>query len=136
MATDAPTLLSEANCFNCYTATPYALQLMKLSLLAQIVLQGDPMADVTPQALLAQANCFNCYAANPYMLQLMELALLVQVVDNGGGGGGGGLAFSTGTGSPEGVVSGSPGNTYWDTNADTYYVKVTGTGTNTGWAIH
>lgn len=88
MATDAQTLMAEANCFSCYAATPYALQLMKLSLLSQLVTQGDPMADVTPQALMAQASCFNCYASNPYMLQLMELALLAQVVNGGGAGGG------------------------------------------------
>jgi hypothetical protein len=55
---------------------------------------------------------------------------------SGGGGVGGGLAFTTGAGSPEGAVSGSPGDTYWNTSNDTYYVKVTGSATNTGWAIH
>lgn len=53
-----------------------------------------------------------------------------------GGGGGSGLTFSTGSGSPEGVVVGSPGDTYWDTLNDFYYVKVTGTATNTGWEVH
>lgn len=54
----------------------------------------------------------------------------------GGGGGGSGLTFSTGSGSPEGSVVGSPGDSYWDTTNNLYYVKVTGTATNTGWAIH
>lgn len=49
---------------------------------------------------------------------------------------GGGLVFSTGTGSPEGVVTGSPGDTYWDTGPNFEYVKVTGSATTTGWAIH
>lgn len=59
-----------------------------------------------------------------------------QIADNAGGGGGGGLAFSTGTGSPEGAVTGSPGDTYWDTATDFKYTKVTGIATNTGWFVH
>ena len=38
----------------------------------------------------------------------------------------------SGSGSPEGVVQGSPGYTYWDLTNGTFYVKNTGTGT-TGW---
>ena len=45
-------------------------------------------------------------------------------------GGGSGLS---GAGSPEGVVIGNPGWTYWDTTNLVLYVKNTGTGTNTGW---
>lgn len=37
-----------------------------------------------------------------------------------------------GTGSPEGVVSAAPGSTYLDTDADSLWMKDTGTG-NTGW---
>jgi hypothetical protein len=88
-----------------------------------------------PQSLLDEARCYFCYSSNAYSLMLMELALLAQIV-NAGGGGGGGLAFSTGSGSPEGVVTGNPGDTYWDDDTGNYYVKVTGTATNTGWAIH
>ncbi len=54
----------------------------------------------------------------------------------GGGGGGGGSAFTTGHGAPEGVTVGSPGDRYWDLDTDFEYTKLTGTGTNTGWAIH
>ena len=53
-----------------------------------------------------------------------------------GGGGAGGLAFSTGAGSPEGVVVGSPGDSYWDTTNDFEYRKVTCIATNTGWKVH
>lgn len=88
-----------------------------------------------PQTLLSEAKCYNCYAGNPYALQLMALSLLVQIIA-GGGGGGGGLAFSTGSGSPEGVVTGSPGDTYWDLDGNFKYTKVTGSATDTGWAIH
>lgn len=41
-------------------------------------------------------------------------------------------ASNTGSGSPEGVVTASPGGTYFDTSADSLWYKKTGTG-NTGW---
>ncbi len=44
-------------------------------------------------------------------------------------------AGASGVGSPEGVVTASPGATYWDTAGQFFYVKDSGTG-NTGWAIH
>jgi hypothetical protein len=46
------------------------------------------------------------------------------------------LQFTRGSGSPEGVYSGKPGDTYWDADENHYYVKVTGVNTTTGWAIH
>lgn len=46
----------------------------------------------------------------------------------------GGSGNATGTGSPEGVVSASPGAGYLDTATGNFYVKQTGTG-STGWAI-
>lgn len=49
------------------------------------------------------------------------------------GGGGSGVVYnSSGNGTPEGVVSGAPGRTYWDALNSVFYVKKTGTG-NTGW---
>lgn len=40
----------------------------------------------------------------------------------------------SGSGSPEGAVSASPGATYVDTDAPTqFYYKASGVGTNTGW---
>jgi len=49
----------------------------------------------------------------------------------------GGCRWQSGSGSPEGVVTGSPCDTYWRTDASlsnpAIYVKLTGTGT-TGWA--
>jgi hypothetical protein len=47
-----------------------------------------------------------------------------------------GLAFTVGTGSPEGAVTGNPGDTFWDQATDQEYRKITGVGTSTGWAIH
>ena len=46
-----------------------------------------------------------------------------------GGSGSGGLS---GVGSPEGVVTASPGTTYLDTSTNGFWVKNTGNG-NTGW---
>lgn len=80
MATDAQTLLAEAKCYRCYDT----LDLIKVSLLAQLLRLANPMADTSPQALLAYAKCYSCYGANAYQLQLMELALLAQLVGTGG----------------------------------------------------
>lgn len=61
----------------------------------------------------------------------MQFAILIslfcQILDNGGTRGG--LA---GTGSPEGVVTANPGQTYVDTLTGDFYWKGSGTG-NTGW---
>lgn len=84
MAVDSQTLLAASNCYMCNT--PGEWQLMKLSLLRQIALSMNSMADVTPQGLINQANCYNCFG-NPGMWQLMELALLAQIAQNGGSGG-------------------------------------------------
>jgi hypothetical protein len=39
----------------------------------------------------------------------------------------------SGSGSPESVVTADPGTTYWDATNNIFYVKDSGTGTNTGW---
>lgn len=92
MATDPQTLLSAANCYTCQL--PGEWQLMKLSLLRQILLQLSPMADTSPQALLSQANCYNCYG--PGLWPLLELALLSQIVNQGMGGGSSQIVAYTG----------------------------------------
>jgi hypothetical protein len=48
---------------------------------------------------------------------------------------GGVASFSAtyGAGSPEGVVVGSIPDMYWDTTNQVFYIKKSGTGTNTGW---
>jgi len=89
MATDAPTLLSQANCYACYAASSFDLRLMRLALLVGIV-NGNTSMATDPKSLLASAQCFACYAANPYMLELIEMGLLVQILQNGSAGGGGG----------------------------------------------
>jgi hypothetical protein len=134
MATDAQTLLTEAQCYECNGANDYSLLLMKLALLRQILLASNPVADTTPQALLADASCFSCYASTPYMLQLMELALLAQIVDAGGGGGGGSLV-TLGVVNPEGVVTDNPGALYWNKAGKVLWVKETGVGSVGWWQI-
>jgi len=66
--------------------------------------------------------------------------LLVKILNslNAGGGGGGGGGSGTGqsgivgTGSPEGVVTATPGTSYLDGSTGAYWDKQTGNG-NTGW---
>lgn len=81
-ATDPATLLASANCYQCYQGTD---TLMMLALLRQIVLNGNPMADVSPQALLEQAKCYRCYQGTEWLL---ILALLSQIASGTAGGGG------------------------------------------------
>lgn len=59
------------------------------------------------------------------------IAVFYQLLQNGTGGGGtgGGLA---GIGSPEGVVTANPGQTYLDTGTGGFWVKFMGAG-STGW---
>jgi hypothetical protein len=54
-----------------------------------------------------------------------------------GGGNGGGVSMAAGllygNGSPEGVVTGSPGNIYTRLDTGGFWNKITGEGTTTGW---
>ena len=70
-------------------------------------------------------------AQDPLQVLAAKLAYWASQVT--GGGGGGGSVFTVGTGDPEGVVTGSPGDRFWDSTNDFQYTKVTGTATNTGW---
>ena len=63
----------------------------------------------------------------------IEQKILGAIVDGLGGSGAGGAGLS-GTGSPEGVVTASPGSLYTDTSTGAFWNKVTGTG-NTGWQM-
>jgi hypothetical protein len=46
---------------------------------------------------------------------------------------GGGANSTVGSGSPNGAVSGNPGDKYLDGDVDAIWTKKTGVGTNTGW---
>lgn len=83
----------------------------------------------------------NCYPES-HDTQLSTLEKILQCGTGGGGGGdaGGGSGdcpacnFS-GSGSPEGVVTGVVGSRYYDILNDDHYIKATGSG-NTGWAAY
>ena len=73
-----------------------------------------------------------CFCFTGVTFERAAIYLLSQIAA-GGGGGGGSAAFTVGTGNPEGVVTGSPGDRFWDSVNNFQYTKVTGTATNTGW---
>lgn len=89
------------------------------------------MAVCNPNTVLADAGCFMCLT--PGQVELVITQLLCNI--SGGGGGTGSSCCHSGTGSPEGVVSGDPGHTYVDTSNGFFYVKTSGTGTTTGWLV-
>lgn len=66
-------------------------------------------------------------------LLIVIAQLLCEINEGGGGGGGGGSGSTCGTSSPEGVVDGSCGKLYYDTNNIAFWVKSTASGTLTGW---
>ncbi len=121
MATDAKSLIDAGACYNNYSAQSW---LMKLGLLRLIVLQGNPMADTSPQALLSASNCYNCYG--PGVWPLMELALLQQIATGGGSGGGGSTqVYSTSDADPNvaAIVPADPtkGAEFYQTPSITLY---------------
>lgn len=93
---------------------------------------------------------------SPIQLWQLIAQLTCEAAEGGGGGGGSAIwgditgdienqtdlwtiilalqatAPTAGSGSPEGVVTGSPGKTYFDTVGESLWVKQSGTG-NTGW---
>ncbi len=73
----------------------------------------------------------NAAAANGYYAledRSIKMAILYMLCSSGAGGAG-----LSGSGSPQGVVSANPGQTYVDTAGHTFWIKETGSGTNTGW---
>lgn len=62
----------------------------------------------------------------------MILQRILGATIDGGGGGGGGVA--PGVVDPNGNVTGDPGDTYWNSANGTFWVKSSGTGTDTGWS--
>lgn len=98
MATDSQTLLTQSQCYACYT--PGEWQLMILALLRQIALSQNPMAATDPQSLLTQAQCFQCYGGGG-LWTLMQLALLAQIAN---GGGSGAVCILGGVGAPAAAV--------------------------------
>ena len=127
MAATAPqTLLTGGSCFDCYGAS--AVQMMRLSLLANILTALNPMAATDPQSLLTYGTCFNCYGAGS--VQMMELALLDQILIAAGGGFG--AANMSGVGSPLNVVVPNAIDVWYrDTSTDNYWWATTAL--SSGW---
>jgi len=86
----------------------------------------------TPNQLAIASACFQCM--DERTLLLIQVYLLNQILAGGGTGTGTSGTFA-GTGSPQGVQVGSPGNTYLDTSGNHFWAKATGTSTNTGWVL-
>jgi hypothetical protein len=86
MATCDPQALMESA--KCFALIPSGqLQVLSISLLRQISLAVNPMADTSPQALMASASCFACLSAG--QLAIIQTQLLCNIADTIGGGGGG-----------------------------------------------
>lgn len=81
----------------------------------------------TPSDLANLSSCINCSLSEKQIL-----AAILAVLDGGSGGGGGG-GGSVGVVDPNGAVTGSPGDLYFNSANQTFWVKASGTSTDTGW---
>jgi hypothetical protein len=129
-AAEIQTIATDSRCFLC--VSDKQLIAMSTYLLWLGLNPGGSMTAAEIQTLATDSRCL----ADCLSQKQLAAAMVLLLLDGGGGGGGSGLTWSSGAGAPEGVVIGSPGDRYWDTNTDFEYVKLTGTATNTGWAIH
>lgn len=64
--------------------------------------------------------------------RLSSRDVMLCILQGASTGSGPGTGTFSGTGSPEGVVTASPGSTYLQTESGSFWMKQTGTG-NTGW---
>ena len=94
---DVQDLVAVGNCFACIP--PGTQQLVKLSLLCQILKALDPMAVCHIESLIASAQCFQCLP--PGMQSLVELSLLCEILHAGGSSGQ--VCLLTGSGAPVGT---------------------------------
>lgn len=105
--------------------------LVKIAYFLQVAAEAGGASDASmPYATMAPS------AQDTQQVLLVKIAYWASQITGGGGGGGGVHAFYPIHGSPEGVQSGSPGDTAWDLDTGDYYIKVTGTATTTGWEVH
>lgn len=119
MATTPNEVSEGAACFDCISKKQAAL----LYLLNQIrIAQGG--AVMTIAEIESGAACFDCINKKD--------AAALYLLDTFASGGGGGSGGESGAGSPEGVVTASPGTTYYNTSDGSFWAKGSGTG-DTGW---
>lgn len=84
MATcSASELVAAAKCFG--VLDQWQLELVKTSLLCQILQLNDPMATCNVQELLNDANCFACLSQKD--LEVIQTQLLCEILQAGGTGG-------------------------------------------------
>lgn len=96
MPFDPQTLITDANQFN---GSPGDMALIKLGLLKTILLNINPMADVSAQTLITQAAEYNTFG--PGFWPLIELALLQQIAGGGSSGSSSAITFAAyGGGAP------------------------------------
>lgn len=85
MATCSPSdLVAGARCFSCIA--PRQLEVIKASLLCQILQIANPMASCDAASLIADGKCFAALTAD--MLAVVQTQLLCEILNAGGGGGG------------------------------------------------
>lgn len=89
------TISDDAACFLCLPEK--TLTAMMVYLLAAILKEEQPMADITPQAIATASACYNCVSAK-YLYA--EIVYLLCQLTSGGGGGGGLGGVTNGTGAP------------------------------------
>lgn len=95
----------------------------EIALLCQILQTLDPMAECNP-ITLAGSGCAACLT--PFQKQSVIYQILCDLSNV--------LNPLYGVGSPEGVVTATPGRTYTQTDVPgVVWLKISGTG-NTGWA--
>ena len=121
---EVPEVASNSRCW-CFTGTNRDSAIVYL--LNQIA--GGTM---TAEEVAENSRCW-CFTGSAFERAVTYLLAQIQA---GGGGGGGGSAFTVGTGSPEGAVSGSPGDRFWASDTGFEWTKVTGAATTTGWLVH
>lgn len=82
--------LNSASCLSCLM--PYQLQLVGCSVLIQLLLKSNPMANVDVQSLLNDAKCLECLT--PGQLSLVRTEVLIELLQAGGTGGNGCIVCS------------------------------------------
>lgn len=121
MADCEPLTLAGDGCWNCLT--PDQKQTAELNLLCQIAVALGIMAECDPLSLVGD-GCAACLT--PFQRHTVIYQLICDLADN--------LTPLYGVGSPEGVVTASPGRTYTQTDVPgVVWLKISGVG-NTGWA--